>query len=366
MIDPNLKYDAVNMFRGFLALGIVWHHLTPPELIFGVPVNIPGRVIVWLFFVLSGHVLSLGFFNGRYSFEWKSIIQFYFRRILRLLPLLYSVCFLLWFFYFRDFSMSMGDAARYLLFLKYSFHDFPIIEFAWFLGPLVQLYILSPLLFYILLKFKIKERPWNMLFAIIGISVALQYIDFALDQWVGINAESGFVAAFDSRTMLGSLGPFLFGTLVGPLMDSGRKIFERRELIVRNNRLAILMIIGVSCMYYIAGSYFWVLPTATLVGICGLFIIVWCELQTKERLNQSGKELGILSKFLLASGTLSYGIFLWHGVWIAQTILKFPGYRDNYGYLTLAYVGVMTATILISLLTYYAVEMPFARLRKYV
>lgn len=78
--------DLLLIVRGLAAISVVvWHaagyHGELPL------INIPGRVAVWVFFGISGYVISLGFFKYRYKLTRSSLLFFYMNRALRIYPL---------------------------------------------------------------------------------------------------------------------------------------------------------------------------------------------------------------------------------------------------------------------------------------
>ena len=143
------SFDYLMLFRAILAFGIIWHELQPPAVVLDVPINVPGRIIVWMFYVLSGYSISQGFYGSRYSLTWKSIGQFYWRRLLRILPLFYAAYFAIWFL--RESPLLSLATLQDILFLHYWF-NLSGLGHAWFLGPLVQIYIIFPVLFFIIKK----------------------------------------------------------------------------------------------------------------------------------------------------------------------------------------------------------------------
>ena len=84
--------DCFDRFRGFLAMAIVWHHNGVVSLkIFNLDISslfsFPGRITVWLFFVLSGYGIYYGYRKEKYELTIKESFRFYFNRAIRILPL---------------------------------------------------------------------------------------------------------------------------------------------------------------------------------------------------------------------------------------------------------------------------------------
>ena len=81
--------DLLLIVRGLAAIAVVfWHgfgayHVNEISSL----INIPGRTAVWIFFGISGYVISYGFIHKKYSFNFSSLKNFYTNRLLRIYPL---------------------------------------------------------------------------------------------------------------------------------------------------------------------------------------------------------------------------------------------------------------------------------------
>jgi len=355
-------FDRLHAWRGLLALGIVWHHMGPPEFLFGVPINVPGRVLVWLFYALSGFVIAKSFFDGRYQLNRGSILRFYARRLLRIVPLLYVVYFVLWFLTPRDLVMTPRFFIENLLFLKYSFAYYPVLGAAWFLGPLIQMYIVFPLVYFLLERVGIKTRIGQVLGIVMIVSVILPYASYALNKLLGFTAGQGDITSFDDRTLLGNLNVFLLGAAAVPVLRKWPQVLSR----VKVRRLLFwagcAIVVLLSVLYYRNSRCFWVLPSSTVAGAGGVLLILWCQSSGPWQPSHIGRGP---AKVLMMLGTLSYGIFLWHDAWV-QTVVNrvFPSCRDSYGSFIIGFVLAGSMTAVTAWLTYRLVETPFSRLRK--
>jgi peptidoglycan/LPS O-acetylase OafA/YrhL len=121
-----MKIDVINGLRGFAILAVIYHHLfwikTGPGFhsiqigsfqFFPFAPLSNGWLGVNLFFVLSGFVLALPYFDGRRSVENKGDVKsFYLRRGARILPLYYA-CFLLCMI--LPITKSLGDVRAFVV-----------------------------------------------------------------------------------------------------------------------------------------------------------------------------------------------------------------------------------------------------------
>jgi peptidoglycan/LPS O-acetylase OafA/YrhL len=351
----SMPFDLTISLRAILALGIIWHELQPPKLIFYFPVNIPGRIYVWLFYVLSGYVISKSFHERKYLLQWSSVRMFYWRRLIRILPVFYCAYFVTWYL-FGTSSIWNINTIRDLLFLHYWF-NLDLFGHAWFLGPLVQFYILFPLIFFLIEKLKFKSNPLKMFGFVILINIALKYISCLINY--GLYGSGSMV--FDDRTMLGNLGLFLFGYAILPLERVSFQGFKKSHLM----KLGILTIVICSIgRYWPGGKYFFRLPTSVMIGMSGVFLILYCNQITNELQERVNRGLfSKLAKLFFKLGVLSYGIYLWRPIGHILTMRVIPHYQDNYGYFILVFFIVSSITIILSYLGYHVIEKPFAQLR---
>jgi peptidoglycan/LPS O-acetylase OafA/YrhL len=81
--------DLLLIVRGLAATAVVfWHGFGAYHVNEISPlINIPGRTAVWIFFGISGYVISYGFIYKKYSFSFISLKNFYTNRLLRIYPL---------------------------------------------------------------------------------------------------------------------------------------------------------------------------------------------------------------------------------------------------------------------------------------
>ncbi len=95
--------DILQITRGLAAIAVVvWHTLgyrgdLPPI------VNTSGRTAVWIFFGISGYVISYGLIHGQYKYRLYSLRHFYTNRLLRICPLFFAISFLAFIRFFTEF-----------------------------------------------------------------------------------------------------------------------------------------------------------------------------------------------------------------------------------------------------------------------
>src|SRR5262249_27250718 len=120
----SLSYlPQLDTVRAFAVLLVLWHHWCQPR-------HAPGPLGVWIFFVLSGYLITRILLKSRRdtSAENKHALKnFYIRRFLRIFPLYYFVLILSfaasaafranWYWYatyLQNFMMIMGPKGSYI------------------------------------------------------------------------------------------------------------------------------------------------------------------------------------------------------------------------------------------------------------
>ena len=248
---------------------------------------VPGRYIVWFFYIISGYLIGRTFYSGKYTFS--SIKTYYYNRVLRILPLFYISYILIWVILYAFDTTSLFDNIKDLLFLRYDFTKSYIYNgTAWFLGPLIQMYILAPFIFIYLMKLDDRKFKRNFLILILFI-LFLKYLNYVI------------VGNFDDRTMLGNIGLFIIGGYINKFPHNLKyKVYN-----LYNPYVIWLYVILISVFYYT--RFFWYFPSQILVLIVSVFLII-----KYESADNSLKIQTTNSYYLNNLSYLSYGIYLWH------------------------------------------------------
>ena len=109
---------------------------------------------VWMFFTLSGYLMSKGFVTGRHSIDREGLKKFYRNRVVRIFPIYFISMFLVAVFVdptYLDFRNSSAIQS----FLEGTFFDQQtggVIGPLWSVSTEFQFYLLAPLLFLLLSK----------------------------------------------------------------------------------------------------------------------------------------------------------------------------------------------------------------------
>jgi len=180
--------DPLTILRGLLAVAIIWHHLQPEAIasmtlggknLFFL-ISFPGRIMVWLFLVVSGYSIYYGYRTGKYGLGWKDTLRFYFNRAIRILPLLYVTVLFKWLYLFYRSPEELppiGEIVWTLPLLNLNMHE-GIYAFTstWVIAILVQFYLLAPFLVRGYRALYGRTGPWFSAAALIGVSITCHYL----------------------------------------------------------------------------------------------------------------------------------------------------------------------------------------------
>jgi peptidoglycan/LPS O-acetylase OafA/YrhL len=180
------KVDKLNLLRLIAFSLIFFLHakiFIPDWYTHGMPcaflVNTPAWAGSWIFFILSGYGVGIGFFSGKYELSFDGISSFYMKRLSSILPLYWFWIIFISVFVKPEILIPSVEHFIYLLkllFFNYQ-EDFFHIEYgvAWYLTTLIRLYLVAPLGAY-LIRSLVKSRKafWVTLILLTGIMMALR------------------------------------------------------------------------------------------------------------------------------------------------------------------------------------------------
>jgi peptidoglycan/LPS O-acetylase OafA/YrhL len=189
----------IDIFRAFLAQWVILGHFCAKFL--PIPV-VPGRLAVWCFFVLSGYLNMISFQRRLENGKWVQAVRaYYISRFWRIYPLLMVS--------YVTVSLTIGSFRNddlWVLFpMLYSPAGLQISNgVLWTIIIELQLYLLTPLLFYV--ANSVKSWHWILLGAV-SLLMVVQIPKLHVE-WFN---NGSFI---DDRTMLGNLGFYLFGMAI--------------------------------------------------------------------------------------------------------------------------------------------------------
>lgn len=369
-----------------------------------------GLEAVWIFFVISGYLMGKAFYTERYSCDSAGIGSFWRNRILRVAPLYYFATLILTIFVYPS-LLKIENWGFLLRVLIFSYDHGPESTSAiqnpwgngafWSLSTEMQFYILVPFLFSFCFT---KINSYKRLYSI-SIFVFLMMLLLRLGVWVIFRnqiTESQnfqFYINYSYAPMFMNLDLFMAGFLLNAWFKLREK-FDSQSLDLNTNdpqpqksiygrlnfnkykrvmALVLLLCLNLFISYHWyhqelrpgftggirTSTTFFILQPLTALVVC--FFIWAFESDTYRNFTKNASlSLNSILKNPLRSleviGVLSYGIYIWHMPIIASTG---PIYTSAIPFE--AYYRAVTATLILSSLlaavTYYLVELPFAKLK---
>ena len=354
IIRPLLKFSyrpELDGLRGISILLVYIHHLYYPLM--------PGGFFgVDVFFVLSGFLITSLLVE-----EWEregsiSLKDFYIRRVLRLMPAVFTLILVLIGFAlifldkkraietYQGIWLTLSYASNWLYGFGYFSADNPL-GITWSLAIEEQFYLTWPLLLSLALRFKLGRR-WILYILALLISLISLYRKILVDQ--GSNILRLY---YSSDTHADGL---LIGCLVGLLISWNLLPYNRKLEI----SMKFLVAVGVIFVGYLVGTASWenlmlyqrggYTLVASSIGLLLVVLVVWPP-----------KFALLVLRFvpLVWIGRISYGLYLWH--WpVRWFIYPKNGLPASVGQL----LFVLVLSLSLTTLSYYFVEKPFLRLKK--
>jgi len=331
---------ALDGLRAIAVLIVIVYHLGYD--------SVPGDLGVTAFFVLSGFLITWLLLNEFRQTGQISLLQFYSRRVLRIVPAYYIFLILIYLEeHFRGYIWDPWltiSGFFYLVNYYNGFHGHPntAIAHAWSLAVEQQFYLLWPLLLIFLLRKGIKVTAWT-LGVIIGLVATLRsslYLGFGVDHSYVYNA---FETRFDCIAA---------GCTVAVLVSWPRFRLLMEDL--SKSSLFPLITLLLLCYSRIGGSaeYHYSVGFTVDSLLLGLFMI--------QLLIMSGRPAWrwIDHPAMVYLGRISYSLYLYHllALGIANRISpNFVGGR--------VFVSLFLCVLLASV-SYWLVEVPVLRLRQ--
>ena len=294
-----------------------------------------GYLGVDIFFVISGFVITQRLFQN-YEREQKiSLINFYSKRIKRIIPNLFFIvgCTYILYLLFGPPDLSLWNETLSALLgvsnIYYIVHDIGYFDnvfddplaHTWSLGVEEQFYLIYPLLiFLIFLSKDYKYIKLQIIFLFIFLISVILY---------KIKLDSDPVSAF-------FLSPLRFWELIfGAILFLNLKRFKKNNLISSFSLLLIILLVFSSFNY----DYFYI--NFIIVILSGIFIVYF------------SKSKFIENSTFVYFGNISYSFYLWH----LPVLFFFDLYILNK--YNLDVISAFFITTLLSVITYHLIEQKF-------
>ena len=343
------QLPALDGLRAFAVLAVMGFHLN-----FGFLSG--GYLGVDLFFVLSGFLITTLLLEERSSEGRISLRRFWERRAGRLLPALVLVIVAVLGFQALKPSTTLslsrlnGDALAALLYIA-NWHAIYFdrlvspLKHTWSLGVEEQFYLLWPLALILVAR----ARRWRVVgLWVCGVGAVASAIEMALLFRPGLGQVRAYGGTDTEAFNL------LLGAAVGFLVAGRPQPAPRRRRLLHVAGLASVVVV---CAF-VATAGAWGFPKAGMYhGGFQVFAVVAALLVADARLLDQGVVGKVLSfRPVRWIGTISYGLYLWHGAIFFSIRLAWPHVS------TPAYDVVCVAlTFSVATLSYYTLERPIRR-----
>jgi peptidoglycan/LPS O-acetylase OafA/YrhL len=309
-----------------------------------------GSTGVFIFFVISGYLITSLLLHEHEKRGPVSLRGFYFRRAMRILPPLYVYVGVL---------LLLGWAGRLAIYKLdiisslFFFHDYALslmwpLEHFWSLSIEEQFYFLWPfLLLYCLRRpgFEGRLRASKIAIGIILVAPLIRVISFTIGRNTFLHNGYSFHAHADS---------LMFGCLIALLQ--GHASFERVYAIATKIWWIPPAVIVVSDLLSARFQNYWDFTIGlTVCGIAIAFFLLWC---VRNPTSAVGRVLN--SPAVVHIGVLSYSIYIWQTLFLNYYNLPVFG-----PHLKLLYTFPFSwlAILVVAELSHRLVELPSLHLR---
>jgi peptidoglycan/LPS O-acetylase OafA/YrhL len=272
-VDPInfLRVTAVMMvFLLHVFLGPLRNQTNP--LIF--LLNTPAWAGIWIFLFISGYLIGKGFFEQRYELTMKGVLRFFWSRFLKIAPIYYVFCFLVG--YFLSYDFTVGNPKVILHILTFTYNGNPGVTgigATWYISTVMQLYLLSPFLYFLVRKMNNKYTQLSLFLLIVvaGLLLRLYLLHLGADWYSRIYTLS-----------LSNIDIFGCGLLLNALLQGNRLSSKRHAgLLTRVTALSCLVsLIVVNCYLSFQNTpslttvYKYYLPSAYII-VCSFYVLAF-------------------------------------------------------------------------------------------
>jgi len=321
-VSKRVKITSFDLIRAICTTGIVLFHysynyveygINGSHLYFKYTNGNWGSMLVAVFFMLSGAVL---WYNYRDNFK---LFKFYFRRAMSIFPMFYLAWFIvylqkvkelgswLWAGPRRVFLYTVFGIDGYFLNPGYRMTYYTLGE--WFLGAIVMLYLIFPVLRFLFMKHKVTGYSLRIVFTIL---ITAAYI------W---NLYSDYFKIADGKNMFTCIMDFWIGMLI---MDMYTRIRQEADEAKRAKTERIVWVIslitGLIFMYVPMGINEVMISTIVATFLFMAFIYIG-EMAMKFR---------PVATVCTSISAWSFGIFLVHHVILYAFMKPYAGGSIDY------------------------------------
>lgn len=310
-----------------------------------------GDTGVYIFFVISGYLITSLLLHEQQKKGTISMRSFYFRRAMRILPPIYFyVAFILLMAWLGRVAVTKIDIFSALFFFRNyaTTSSMWSLEHFWTLSVEEQFYLIWPFVLY----FCLRHRPGitgRMIAAKVAIAVILVSPIIRVAAYLSPVPYLHHPGMFHMRA-----DSLMFGCVVALLQ--GTPAFERVYAFATKIWWIPPVVIFLCDCLAVRFQNYWQFPIGfTITGIAIAFFLLWC---VRNPSSVVGRILN--ARFVVHIGVLSYSIYIW------QTLFLHHGNETILGSslkLISTFPGNWLAVLLVAEFSYYVIEQPSLRLR---
>ena len=310
-----------------------------------------GDTGVFIFFVISGYLITSLLLHEQQKRGSISMSSFYFRRAMRILPPIYFyVAVLVLLGWAGRLAITRIDIVSALFFFRnYATHlSMWSLEHFWTLSVEEQFYFLWPWVLY----YCLRRRPGlagritaaKVALVVIAVSPIIRVVSYRLP--IPYLHQNGMFHMRADSLMFGCVAALLQGT----------PLFERiYAFATRIWWIPPAVIFLSDCLQARFGNY-WQLPIGiTVCGIAIAFFLLWC---VRNPSSVVGRVLN--ARFVVHIGVLSYSIYVWQTLFLHHNNASLFGSPLK---VVSTFPGNWIAVLLVAEFSYHLVEQPALRLR---
>lgn len=290
------RFGSLDGLRAIAIAAVLWHHWPGREMLLEAKLSQYGFLGVDLFFVISGYLITTLLLREEAAEGAFSLSAFYWRRVLRILPVYYLVITVVGVYYIvsRGQTDYLEIWPYYYLFLSnFLTGHIPMLDPTWSLSVEEQFYLLWPLLLLLL--------PRRMILPCLGVLIAANVLGM-LWQMGATPPETGVL-----RWVLpnATYAPILMGAALAVMLNDRRGYALLWALL--GARIVAPLALGLVLALVV------LLPD-NLLGWPNLMLhLAMCALVGACVIREDNGLAGVLQRrAMVRLGAVSYGVYLYH------------------------------------------------------
>jgi len=234
----------------------------------------PAWAGIWIFLFISGYLIGKGFFEQRYELTMNGVLRFFWSRFLKIAPIYYVFCFLVGYFLSYDFMVANPKVILHIL--TFTYNGAPGVTgigATWYISTVMQLYLLSPFLYFLVRKMNNKYTQLSLFLLIVvaGLLLRLFLLHLGADWYSKIYTLS-----------LSNIDIFACGLLLNALLQENRLSSKRHAgLLTKVTAVSCLVsLIAVNCYLSFQNTpslttvYQYYLPSAYII-VCSFYVLAF-------------------------------------------------------------------------------------------